>query len=113
MGNIVVSGALCKCMFGVAPTPIMILPTKRVLGGVLPVGTILDFAPFLNVLPFGACTQPANLSRVCVPAITSWIPMSPTVLIGGVPVLTKNSIGICALGGVVQFVTPGQFTITA
>jgi Domain of unknown function (DUF4280) len=48
-----------------------------------------------------------------VPAIPApWVPGSPTVLVGGQPALSNASQCLCAYGGVVTVMLPGQFQAT-
>ena len=50
----------------------------------------------------------------CVPVIPApWTPGSPTVLIGGKPVVTSTSTCMCSWAGVITVVNPGQATVTA
>ena len=49
----------------------------------------------------------------CVPAIPApWVPGSPTVLVGGQPALSNTSQCLCAYGGVITVMLPGQFQTT-
>lgn len=122
----VVNGALLQCSFGVAPTPLMVLPLSKVLCGNMPAANIMDNKPFVNVLPFGMCSNPANpmvaaataaalgvlTPMPCVPVTTApWAPGNPTRLIGGQPALTQDSKLLCAYGGVISVNLPGQFTV--
>lgn len=114
MSTIITSGSLCKCSFGAAPMPFNVLPTNLVIGGAMPVATIMDYIPIVNIPTFGVCTNPANIPQVCVPTIaTPWIPMAPHVLVKTFPILTKDSMAFCTLwGGIIQFITSSQFTIS-
>jgi hypothetical protein len=48
----------------------------------------------------------------CVPVtIGRWIAVAPTVLIGNVPALDTNSTLMCAWGGVIEVLNPGQVTV--
>jgi hypothetical protein len=126
MGLQVCMGAMMQCSFGVAPSSLVVLPTSQVLAGGPPAATIMDNAPLVNILPFGMCNSPANPTVAaataaalgvltpmpCVPATAApWIPGSPTVLIGNMPALTSDCKLICSYGGVIQIVSPGEFTI--
>jgi hypothetical protein len=119
-------GAMMQCSFGVAPSSLVVLPTSQVLAGGPPAATIMDNAPLVNILPFGMCNSPANPTVAaataaalgvltpmpCVPATAApWIPGSPTVLIGNMPALTSDCKLMCSYGGVIQIVSPGEFTI--
>ena len=115
-------GATLQCSFGAAPSSLVVLPSNRVLTGT-PAATIMDYAPLVNIMPFGMCSSPANPTVAaataaalgvltpmpCVPATAApWIVGAPTVLIGGMPALDNNSKLMCNWGGVIQIVNPGQ-----
>jgi uncharacterized protein DUF4280 len=119
-------GAMMQCSFGVAPSSLVVLPTNQVLAGGPPAATIMDYAPIVNIPPFGMCTSPSNPTVAaataaalgvltpmpCVPATAApWVPGSPTVLIGNMPALTDQSKCMCSWGGVIQIVSPGEFTV--
>ena len=121
----VVAGAVLECSFGLTPSVLDVVPFRRVLAET-PAATILDFAPLVNILPFGMCTSPANPEVIaataaalgvptpmpCIPAtLAPWVPGSPTVLIGDVPALNNESICMCAWGGEIAVVFPGQVTV--
>jgi len=125
MGVQVVMGAMMQCSFGVAPSTLMVLPVNRVLA-TTPAANIMDNKPLMNVLPFGMCTSPANPTVAaataaalgvltpmpCIPATAApWIPGCLKVLIGNMPALTSDSKLLCSYGGVIQVITPGQFTV--
>ena len=120
-------GANLNCSFGVAPSVLSVLPINRVLAST-PVANIMDSKPFLNVMPFGMCTSPSNpmvaaataaalgvlTPMPCVPVTSApWVPGVPTVLVGNMPALDMNSKLICAWGGMIQILAPGQFQIDA
>jgi hypothetical protein len=122
MGIQVCMGAGLQCSFGVAPGTLVVLPVRRTLAGA-PAATIMDHAPFLNVLPFGMCQSLANpmvaaataaafgvlTPMPCIPVTPApWIVGSPTVLIGNLPALNNSSKLMCAWGGVIQVTSPGQ-----
>ena len=122
MAMLVTNGATLTCTFGMAPSALVVLPTARVLSPA-PAGTIADCIPFTNIMPFGMCqslTNPAVAAATsaamgvltpqpCTPVITgSWVPGSPTVLIGGKPALNQSCKCMCAYAGVIQITNPGQ-----
>lgn len=124
MGMQVVSGALMTCSFGAAPSPLNVLPINRTMVGGPPAANIMDFAPILNIPPFGVCTSLANPAVAaataaafgvltpmpCVPVtVAPWIVGAPTVLIGNMPALNDSSKCMCAWGGVISITMPGQF----
>lgn len=126
MSQIACQGAQLTCIFGVAPSALTVLPVNRVLTSKNPAATIMENKPMVNILPFAMCTTPSNpqvaaataaalgvlTPQPCIPVITGpWMPGSPTVLIGGQPALNSNSQLMCAWGGVIKLVSPGQFTV--
>jgi len=125
MGQQVCAGALLQCSFGAAPATLAVLPATGVTT-VVPDANIMDGEPVVNVAPFGMCMSMSNPAVAgataaamgvltpmpCMPATsTPWAPGSPTVLIGGLPALNNASKLICAFGGVIQIVSPGQGTV--
>ncbi len=125
MGMVVLGGAQLMCPFGLSPSVLNVLPQKKVLSS-MPVATIMDNKPFVNIMPFGMCTSMANPTVAaataaalgvltpcpCTPNTTApWTPGSPTVLIGGNPALNNTSKLMCSFGGVIQIANPGTFNI--
>jgi hypothetical protein len=48
----------------------------------------------------------------CIPMTTApWVTGAPTVLLGNQPTLDNVSTLMCNWGGVITFVTPGEFTV--
>ncbi len=123
MGQAVCMGAMLKCSFGVAPSTLVVLPTSRTMTGT-PTANIMDFKPMVNIPPFGVCQSLANPTVAaataaalgvltpmpCVPVTTPWVPGSPTVLVGSMPALNNSSKCMCAWGGVIEILNPGQVT---
>jgi hypothetical protein len=125
MGIAVTNGASLMCTFGMTPSTLVVLPTHATVVGGVPLATITDNAPMVNILPFGMCTSLANPTVAaataaalgvltpmpCIPAIvTPWLTGSPTVLCGNLPVVNETSQCMCAYAGVIRPITPGQFT---
>jgi len=125
MGQFVCMGAMMQCSFGAAPSSLIVLPTNHVLTGP-PAATIMDNIPMTNVPPFGMCSSMANpevdsattaalgvlTPMPCVPVLPApWVVGSPTVLVGNFPALNNSAKLMCAWGGVIQFNTPGEFTV--
>ena len=117
-------GAQMMCSFGLAPSALMPTPKPVTTSGMV-AANILDFAPIVNIPPFGMCTSPANPAVAaattaaagvltpmpCVPVpVGPWKPGATTVILCGAPALDNTSTLNCAWGGVITFVTPGQFT---
>lgn len=125
MGQLVCMGAMMQCSFGVAPSSLVVLPANRTLAGGPPAATIMDYAPIVNVPPFGMCNSMANPTVAaataaamgaltpmpCMPVTPApWIVGAPTVLIGNMPALNNSSKLMCTWGGVIQITMPGQVT---
>lgn len=123
MSNLVCSGAMLQCSFGVSPGQLTVLPVNRVTCGPMPAANIMDNKPLLNIMPFGMCNSLANPTVAsataaalgvltpmpCIPATAApWAPGSPTVFIGNMPALNNTSKLICNWGGIIQIVNPGQ-----
>src|SRR6059058_5389829 len=119
-------GAMMTCTFGVAPSSLVVLPKNKVLAEGPPAANIMDHIPMVNIMPFGMCNSPSNPTVAaataaalgvltpmpCVPVTSApWVPGSPTVLIGNMPALTDQSKMMCTWGGVIQIVSPGEFTV--
>jgi hypothetical protein len=119
-------GASMMCSFGMAPSSLVVLPTNRVLTSEVPDANIMDHIPMTNIMPFGMCMSPANpevasataaamgvlTPMPCIPVTPSpWAPGAETVLLGNAPALDNVSTLMCTWGGVISFVTPGEFTV--
>ena len=119
-------GATLKCSFGMAPSSLVVLPVNRVMTSNQPAANIMDNKPMVNIMPFGMCSSMANPTVAaataaalgaltpmpCVPVIPApWAPGAPTVLIANQPALDNNCKLMCAYGGVIQIVNPGQTTV--
>lgn len=119
----VCTGATICCSFGLAPSVLNVLPANRTLVGGLPMATIMDNKPMVNILPFGMCSSMANPSVAaataaalgvltpmpCIPAtVAPWMPGSPTALVGNMPALNMQSQLMCMWAGIIQIVQPGQ-----
>jgi hypothetical protein len=118
-------GAMLQCSFGAAPSSMIVLPANQVLTQT-PDANIMDNKPIVEIVPFGMCSSLANPAVAaataaalgaltpmpCVPVIPApWVPGAPTVLIANMPALDNNSKLMCAWGGVIQVVNPGQATV--
>jgi hypothetical protein len=115
---------MLQCSFGVAPSSLTVLPQNRTMSGT-PAANIMDHKPFVNIMPFGMCSASGNpvvaaataaalgtlTPMPCIPMTMSpWVVGAPTVLIGDAPALNESSKLMCSWGGVIQIVSPGQFT---
>jgi hypothetical protein len=123
----VCNGAMLQCTMGVAPSTLTVLPINRVNTTEQPDANIMDYIPLVNIMPFGMCMSPANPAVAaataaalgvltpmpCIPVATSpWVPGAPTVMLGGNPTLDSTSTLMCMWAGVIQIVSPGEFTVS-
>lgn len=121
----VVAGATAMCSFGMAPASVVVLPVHQCLAGA-PAGNVTDQAPIVNVCPFGACSSLANPAVAaataaalgvltpmpCVPVPAGpWLPGIPKALLKGAPALDMSSKLLCAWGGAIQIINPGQLKV--
>lgn len=125
MGLFVCGGASLQCVFGNAPSVLMVLPKNQAVT-TMPFANIMDSIPFVNILPFGMCNSPANPAVIaataaklgvfspsaCIPATAApWSPGCSTVTLGTAPALNDKSILNCMWGGVIQVKMAGQMTV--
>lgn len=128
MSQLVVNLAPCKCSFGMAPSPLTVLPINCVMASNQPAATITDNIPFMNVMPFAMCTSMANPAVVaataaalgvltpmpCTPVPAGpWVVGSPTAMIKNKPALNNSSMLMCSFGGVINISFAGQVTVQA
>jgi hypothetical protein len=119
-------GANMMCSFGLAPSSLVVLPQNRVTTNMVPDANIMDHKPLVNIMPFGVCTSLANPTVAaatsaalgvltpmpCIPNTPApWVPGKPTILLGNFPTLDNMSKLNCIWGGIIQFITPGEFTV--
>ena len=119
-------GAMMQCSMGMAPSSLVVLPTNMVTTQEVPDANIMDHTPLVNIMPFGMCMSPANpmvaaataaalgvlTPMPCIPNTpTPWVPGAPTVLLANFPTLDNMSKLMCTWAGVIQFITPGEFTV--
>lgn len=125
MGFCVCGGAMLVCSFGAAPSSLMVLPAARTISS-MPIASIMDYVPMMNVMPFGMCSSPSNPMVIaataaamgvltpmpCIPVTAAaWTPGSPTILIGGKPALNNSCKLMCSYGGSIQITNPGTTNI--
>lgn len=114
MADVVSAGALLQCSFGVSPSVLNVLPACRILLQGMPIASVMDHLPLVNIMPFGLCRSLANpmvavatatamgvlTPMPCLPVTPApWLPLFPKALIGPFPVLTKQACLFCAWGG--------------
>lgn len=120
MEPVVIQGTLLKCSFGNLCTPIMVQADKKV-NATFPVAVKSNHIPFLNILPFGMCSNPANpmvaaataaalgvpTTAPCVPCTgEDWSGGSSKVKIGGKEAIHAGSCLKCLYGGNIRAVVP-------
>lgn len=125
MGYCVCAGAMLSCPLGNAPSTLMVLPKNKVVSA-MPIATVMDNVPMVNIMPFGMCSSLANPTVAaatasamgvltpmpCVPAFAApWAPGSPTVMIASTPALNQSSKLMCMWGGAVSITNPGTTNI--
>lgn len=123
MPPVVTSTAMLMCTFGMAPSTLNTLPTRKVMVEGKPIAAIADMAPAMNIPPFAMCQSLANPTVAaataaalgvltpmpCVPATTGpWMPGAAKTMVGGLPVLTAGSTCLCMWGGVISISFPGS-----
>jgi hypothetical protein len=112
----VTAGATLICAAGTAPSALVVV-APPVLAEKKPEANILDFVPFVNIMPFGTCNiltaAASGVPTPCVPATAApWAPGSPTVLVRGAPALNNASVCACSVGGVISISYPATTTET-
>lgn len=125
MGFCVCAGAMLSCSFGMAPSVFNVLPAAKTVSS-MPIATIMDQVPMMNIMPFGMCNSISNPTVAaataaalgvltpmpCIPVIPApWAPGSPTVLINNKPALNNSCKLMCAWGGNIQITNPGTTNI--
>lgn len=118
--------SLIQCSFGVAPTPLIVLPDRTVMAEGMLMGNITDMLPIVNIPTFGECISLANpevLSATiaaegvltpmpCIPVtVDPWISEAFTVIATEGPALDQTSIVMCIWAGVIHVDEPGNFTV--
>ena len=128
MGNVVVNGAVCTCMWGMAPCNLTVSSQNKVLIGGVPAAPINDCSQ-MNLPGFQMSTSLANPTvaaataaalgvltpQPCtmVPAGT-WIPTKPQIMVGGKPVLTSEATLFCGFGsGTISITSPGEIKVSS
>ena len=125
MPQLVCNGASMNCTFGLAPSTLIVPPTKRVNVSNQPAANIMDHLPMTNIPTFGMCSSLANPTVAsataaasgvltpmpCIPVTSApWTPGSSTVMIGGMPALNSTCQCMCMWGGVITISFAGQAT---
>ena len=102
-------GARLQCSFGAALTLSVQRPTTMIETS--PMANIMDFKPFVNIIPTGTCSAPTNPAVIaamgspvpCTPLIPApWAPGKPDVLVEKFPALLSTDKCFCAYAGIIQ-----------
>jgi hypothetical protein len=128
MAQLVCSGAIITCTFGLTPAPLTVIPAGApVQTSTLPAANVSASQPMVNIPSFGMCSCLANpevaaattaaqgvlTPMPCVPATgTPWIPGSAKVQINGLPALTSTCQCQCLWGGIISVSFPGQVSVS-
>jgi hypothetical protein len=122
----VVMGDTLMCSMGMAPGPIIVIPSNKVLATSKPQANILDHKPFVNIPMFGNCMSIMNPATAlatsaalgvltpgpCMPNTPlPWVPGAPTVMVGNAPALNASSTCNCLSGGVITVAGPTAATV--
>jgi hypothetical protein len=127
MPQLLTSGCMLTCKFGSDPMPFnaLDLPGKPLVDG-MPTATVLEIVPDDNVPSFVMCACEDNpevqaatdaaegvlTPMPCEPVILDpWEPGSITMLFDGAPLATIASTCMCAWGGEISVVAPGQLSV--
>lgn len=123
MSQFVTTGATLVCSFGTTPSTFNATSATTVLMSGKPVGTLTDGKAMVNIQSFGMCSSLANPTvaaataaalgvltpQPCIPATPgAWLPSKSMVIAKGKPCLTMECKCMCAYGGSVTIVNPGQ-----
>lgn len=126
MGKYVTMGAMLQCSFGMTPSQLIVLDPLRPKIQNKPKANIMDFAPMVNIPPFGMCRSISNPTVAaataaamgtltpmpCIPAITApWAP-SGQEKISNFPAVLQNSKCICMWGGNISINFPGHVAMS-
>lgn len=121
MAQFVTNNALCQCSFGMAPSPLTVVGLRPMCGN-MPMANIMDFAPMVNIKPFGMCQSMANPTVAaataaamgvltpmpCVPAITAPWSSGAQVKVCQLPALLANAKCMCMWGGNISITFAGN-----
>lgn len=129
MAEMLTTGCLLKCSQGMTPSVFIALemPGKPVILGAMTTATIMEIAPFENILPFGMCKSLANpevaaataaadgdlTPMPCVPVVPApWEPPSEILFYAGLPLATVQSKCLCTWAGEIAVEEPVETVMT-
>lgn len=117
-----VMGAALKCSQGVAPSSLVVIRPTLNVGGMAG-ATVMDFAPIVNIPPFGMCNSTSNPMVIsatsaamgvhtpmpCIPVTTGpWSPGASKVKAMKMKALTKDCKCRCSWNGEITITNAGQ-----
>lgn len=121
MAQFVTNNAMLTCSMGMAPSTLSVLGLRPKVSN-MPMANIMDFAPMVNIKPFGMCRSMANPTVAaataaamgvltpmpCVPVIPApWNPGGKE-MVGSLPALLANAKCMCAYGGNISITQAGN-----
>lgn len=106
----VVEGAELSCPRGSQKQKLQVMKDHGFSVSGKKLANIADSQPMTNIMPFGTCKVPPPVNEIpCSCALSgSFISGKPDFILDGQPVLTKDSMVICSMGGVITFEDNGQ-----
>lgn len=123
--NVVGLTSVLHCIFGVTPTPLIVLPDSTVIVDVMLVGNMMQAFPIVNIPTFGLCVTITNpevatataaafgvlIPMPCIPMTEVWITEDFNELIDFIPAITQSSFVMCDWGGMINVIFSGQITM--
>jgi hypothetical protein len=104
----VVEGATLECSMGVASSKLLVAPPHGIELRGKNRANIGDAKPFVNIIPFGACTV-TSPPKPCTPACVMWSGGKTDTLLQGLPALLDTDKLVCtAGGGLISITDSGQ-----
>lgn len=103
--------ASMTCTMGAAPSTLSVTSQQTVMIENQLAATIMDYAPFSNIPPFGICviltSAASGVPTPCVPATVSpWTAGAVTVTNNNFVLLNNASTCTCVIGGTISITNP-------
>lgn len=118
--------AMIKCLYGVSPSSLTVLPDRTVMAEGMLMGNITDCISLANIMTFDECLTVENpevevatdaasgvlCPMPCIPVIDStWVSEALTVIVTEGSALDQTSIVMCTWTGVITVDEPGNATV--
>lgn len=118
--------SLIQCLFGMMPTPLMVLPDRTITAEFMLMGNITDMIPFVNIETFGECVSLANPQVIiataaamgvltpmpCEPIVVDpWISEAVDVFVEIMPAIDTTAVVMCIWAGAIHIDEPGNATV--